>query len=269
MIHVRLTDRLRRRGGTPSALHERGVWCYSGPWMVEGEYQSPLRVRRCSPAVAPRRWRARSDGRRCFFSPSAPLDRSAPRRTRTVPPAIARRVRWSRGQRCGRPLSLRCFFAEPRLESPRVRISATLACATGLCMWVLLVAGCGTEGVHERPDQEALRSIATNIVTGEVRTIYIRDRREGSWQMRRYVAEVKVERVDKGVGLKVGDLVFVRYWQREWLRHDRPSEPDGFEVLPREWSRYRILLSRNSFDGFRFNGDGGWNVVGPSGFEPP
>ena len=88
-----------------------------------------------------------------------------------------------------------------------------------------------------------------------------------------YVAEVKVQNVEKGEGLKAGDLVYVRYWRKAWSPpKDNPDMPpptgaSGHWNLPKEGDVLRVYLTRNSHDGYDKNDDGGFNVVGPNGFE--
>jgi hypothetical protein len=116
---------------------------------------------------------------------------------------------------------------------------------------------------------EGLRRTATHVVVGEVKAIYTRESREGKWRYTRYVAEVSVEKVEKGEGLAKGALVYARYWTRRWIaRSAPPPSTSGHRGLPKEGETLRIYLARNAYDGFtNDNKDGGFNVIGANGFE--
>ena len=114
-----------------------------------------------------------------------------------------------------------------------------------------------------------LEKTATHVITGEVAAIYKRKTVEGDWTYTRHVAEVRVKTVEKGEGLKPGDLAYVRYWRRSWSgRGDMPLSTGGHRGLPKEGETLRIYLAQNAYDGFHTeNHDGGFNVIGANGFE--
>ena len=62
---------------------------------------------------------------------------------------------------------------------------------------------------------EELRSTATHVVVGQVTAIYTRNETTAEWKYTHYIAEVRVTETEKGEGLKKGDLVYARYWQRQ------------------------------------------------------
>lgn len=123
----------------------------------------------------------------------------------------------------------------------------------------------------EKPNLPAasLAKTATDIVTGEVLAIYTRSEDEGNWEYTHYVAEVKVDGVEKGDGLKSGQLAYVRYWTRSWDGWGMaPPSTNGHRGLPSKGQRRRIYLAKNAYDGFQTdNDDGGFNVIGANGFE--
>lgn len=114
-----------------------------------------------------------------------------------------------------------------------------------------------------------LRQRATHVIVGKVQRIYTRKRLEIPWQYTRYVAEVQVTKVEKGTGIRTGQVVFARYWERRWLSASQPpSKINGHASLPDEGATLRVFLARYASDGFdKENKDGGFNVLIPNGFE--
>jgi hypothetical protein len=116
---------------------------------------------------------------------------------------------------------------------------------------------------------EQLKKTATHVITGDVTAIYTRTETAGDWQYTRYVAELRVAECEKGDGVKKGDLVYARYWHRQWIS-PRKQEPNtnGHYDLPKQGETVRIYMAKNAYDGFTFdNKDGGFNVIGANGFE--
>lgn len=154
-----------------------------------------------------------------------------------------------------------------------MRIPGVLhAAITGL-LSLTFVALSGTSGFAEKEDMtpQALRDASTHVVLGEVKAIYSRKTTEGDWRYTRYVAEVKVQKVEKGTGIAAGSLVYVRYWTRVWAsRAPIPPTTAGHRDLPIEGQSLRMYLAQNANDGFTdANRDGGFNVIGANGFEVP
>lgn len=115
---------------------------------------------------------------------------------------------------------------------------------------------------------EELRKTATHIVTGQVVGVYERTETSGDWKYTKYVAEVRVGECEKGDGLSKGDPVYIRYWTRSWIGKGQiPPSTVGHRDLPGDGNLIRVYLSRNAYDGFGDNKDGGFNVIGANGFE--
>ncbi len=115
---------------------------------------------------------------------------------------------------------------------------------------------------------ENLKEIATHVITGKVGDIYTMTTSEDDWKYTRHVAEVLVATVEKGEGLKAGDLVYARYWTRRWTGFSQmPPSTTGHRGLPEKDESLRIYLARNAYEGFYGSKDGGYNVVGANGFE--
>lgn len=137
-----------------------------------------------------------------------------------------------------------------------------------LAALMMLPAAASAEKVDMTPAE--LRKTATDVVVGVPTAIYHLVQREGDWQYTHYVAEVKVDQVEKGNDLQAGGLVYVRYWTRSWIGAGLPPpSTSGHRGLPAQGQKVRIYLARNAYDGFGTgNKDGGFNVIGANGFEP-
>ncbi len=117
---------------------------------------------------------------------------------------------------------------------------------------------------------EELRQSATPIVVGKVDAIYQKEETAKGGRYTRFVAEITVVGIEKGEGVKKGELLYARYWTRKWARPGfPPPSTNGHRGLPVEGQTLRIYLARNAYDGFTHdNKDGGFNVIGANGFEP-
>jgi acyl-CoA thioesterase FadM len=120
---------------------------------------------------------------------------------------------------------------------------------------------------------EQLKSTATHIVVGTVQAIYERMVEESpSGRGVVYVAEVRVKEVEKGQGIKSGDLLYARYSEVHKvieLSNGRKMSFEGpYRNKPETGQTLRIYLARNAYDGFtNENNDGGFNVIYSNCFE--
>jgi hypothetical protein len=113
-----------------------------------------------------------------------------------------------------------------------------------------------------------LRKLATHVIVGSIVSIRQSKEERDGWRYTRFVAQVKISRVEKGTGLRQGDVCDVRYWIRSWQGKGVPFSTSGHRGLPNVGGRLRIYLARNSYDGFSHqNHDGGFNVIGANGFQ--
>src|SRR5436190_23122616 len=69
---------------------------------------------------------------------------------------------------------------------------------------------------------EEMKGMATHIITGKVQGIYQNTTVSGGYKRTHYVAEVQIKDIEKGDGLKRDGLVYVRYWQQEWVGKGDP-----------------------------------------------
>jgi hypothetical protein len=115
---------------------------------------------------------------------------------------------------------------------------------------------------------EELVETATHIVDGQVVAIYERKTSDDKWANTSYLAEVRVNKAEKGDDLEKDDLVYIRYWHRNWIAN-RDPEPNtnGHRGLPAERDNIRVYLARNAYNGFGESKDGGFDVIGANGFE--
>jgi hypothetical protein len=117
--------------------------------------------------------------------------------------------------------------------------------------------------------KEQLEKTATHIVVGKVQAIYSYKAREGRYEYDRKVAEVKIDKVEKGKILE--GLVYVRYWSRNWKGLGLPP-PGGqsYGPQPKKRQSCRFYLACNAYDGWSRDGsqDGGYNVVHVNGVQP-
>ena len=104
---------------------------------------------------------------------------------------------------------------------------------------------------------------SSHILTGTVTAVYSRITRDASHETGHYLAEVRVESIEKGDGFKPGQMVYVRYWhhlKRLGKGQEEPGE-SGHQNIPEEGQRRKICLVRKS--------DGSHEVYYVSGFKNP
>ncbi len=116
---------------------------------------------------------------------------------------------------------------------------------------------------------EQLRRTATHVVVGKVQAIYTRKEREGNYEYVRKVAEVRIDKLEKGKG--PSGVIYVRYFDRHWKgRGLVPPGGGSHWPQPKRGGTYRFYLARNAYDGWSSEGtkDGGYNVVYANGVQP-
>ena len=124
------------------------------------------------------------------------------------------------------------------------------------------------KGAKAPYSKKQLEQVATHIVVGKVQAVYSRTEREENYEYVRKLAEVKVDKVEKG---KVPEgLIYVRYWSREWKGLGLPP-PGGqsYEPQPKKGQACRFYLAKNAYDGWSEDGnqDGGYNIVYVNGVQ--
>ncbi len=115
---------------------------------------------------------------------------------------------------------------------------------------------------------EEMREMATHVVQGKVKGVYASSGKAGDYQQTHYVAELTIDKVEKGDGLKEKQLIYVRYWTQHWAGRGKPPPgTNGHRGLPAVGDAVRVYLVNKGYDGGGHVGDGGYNVVFADGFE--
>ncbi len=148
----------------------------------------------------------------------------------------------------------------------RLRIAKWSSCT--LAIAAVMIMSCWAFAEKAPMTKEQLQSTATHVVVGKVQAIYSRKELKRSYQYTHYVAEVKVDKLEKGEG--ISGLVYVRYLDIEWIgKGEIPPGPSGHYPSPTVGETYRIYLAQNAYDGMNDeNKDGGYNVIYGNGFQP-
>jgi hypothetical protein len=83
------------------------------------------------------------------------------------------------------------------------------------------------------------REAATHVVSGEVIGVYQRDMPPGHWD---YVVAIRVEAVQKGDGVKAGDIVYASCFKKK-PGFDKPTGA-GHKLIPQEKQKIKVYLKR-------------------------
>jgi hypothetical protein len=123
---------------------------------------------------------------------------------------------------------------------------------------LLLIANVAC-GEIPKLSREELLSDASAAFTGKVVETYERVRKSETYEETSGVAEIAVERIEKGSDIAVGDRAFVRYWHKRWIGQG-PSPPDhyGHWNIPSQGDVVSIFVRGDRKKGF--------DVLSPNGF---
>jgi hypothetical protein len=124
---------------------------------------------------------------------------------------------------------------------------------------VLLMAASFAHAEIPNQSKEELKASASHALIGTIQRTYERAEKRGDFEYTYGVAEVAVERVDKGDDIGPNDRVFVRYWHKRWMREGNPP-PDhyGHRNVPEKTDSAEIYVKGNRSTGF--------DVLSPNGF---
>jgi hypothetical protein len=135
-----------------------------------------------------------------------------------------------------------------------------------LLVTLTIILPAHAEIVPKSPEQ--MQKMATHVVQGKVKAIYASSARAGNYQQTHYLAELAVDKVEKGEGLQEKQLVYVRYWTQAWAGPGQPPPGTaGHRGLPTAGQSVRVYLVNKGYDGGGNVNDGGYNVVFADGFQ--
>jgi hypothetical protein len=116
------------------------------------------------------------------------------------------------------------------------------------------------------PDQ--MQKAATHIIVGKVLSISSTKSQQGDFATTNYVAEIAIDRVEKGDGLKPGGVVPVRYVAIGWVGGGPPPPFDsGHSPIPKPGDGVRAYLVNTGYNGAGTTTDGGYDVYYKNGFD--
>lgn len=139
----------------------------------------------------------------------------------------------------------------------------TFIAITGLCFLAH-----GAFAVKMPTPKAEMEKGSTHILVGTVSRIYSTSERVGQFQETRYVAEILVKKIEKGDGLKVGEVVLVRYFWQDWRGRGTPPTGDpGHRPTPKKGDPVRVFLVNIGYNGAGTTTDGGFDVYYYEGFE--
>ena len=143
----------------------------------------------------------------------------------------------------------------------RLVLSAVVLMLTGLFATGALAAKALTSKAQ-------LETGATHIIVGKVRSISVSKNVEPEWVTTAYAAEIVIDKIEKGEGLKVGDVVHARYLTRGWRGIGTPPPYDaGHSPKPNNNDSVRVYLVNQGYNGAGYTMDGGYDVYYKNGFE--
>ncbi len=116
--------------------------------------------------------------------------------------------------------------------------------------------------------KKQLEKDATHIIVGKVQTISQVTERVDDYDITHYVAEIPIDKVEKGDSLKVGDIVHARYLRKVWRGSSVPPPGDsGHWPIPKKDDSVRACLTNKGYNGAGYTTDGGYDVYYKNGFE--
>jgi hypothetical protein len=143
--------------------------------------------------------------------------------------------------------------------------SILAACIVLMCAVLAAIAAVPVKTAKD------LKKESTHIAVGKVTEIYFSEpEKNGESSIRRIVAQIKIEKVEKGTGPVEGELVYARYWESQWQGKGSFPPPDAtmhFSPAPKVGDQIRVYLGKNVENGMGKQTDGGYNVLLPNGFE--
>jgi hypothetical protein len=117
----------------------------------------------------------------------------------------------------------------------------------------------GEVATAEVPDRSAedMEGAASDVFIGKLRALYRSVRRAEQYEETSGLAEIVVDKVEKGDGVKPGQVVFARYWNRQWIGRGNPPPGSRGHRNPPEGTLVRAYVTRGD--------DGTFEAMLPNG----
>ena len=142
------------------------------------------------------------------------------------------------------------------------------------CFLPLIISMLSIPGVvfGEVPNrtQESLVRGATDVIIGELRAVYSLKVDVSNYQITHLVAEIHVQKLEKGTNFRVGQMAYVRYWHQKWQGEGRPPPgTSGHRGVPPNGSIVRAYVTNDKELRRRPDkeNDGGFDVILPNGLQ--
>jgi hypothetical protein len=142
-------------------------------------------------------------------------------------------------------------------------------CTISAAMFMLAaLAASGALAAKRLSSKAELEEGATHIIVGKVRSIISTEHVAPNWLTTTYFANVSIDKIEKGQGLKVGGIVQLRYMHLSWQGAGSPPPHDsGHSPTPKNDDFVRVYLVNNGYNGAGYTKDGGYDVYYKNGFE--
>lgn len=127
-----------------------------------------------------------------------------------------------------------------------------------LCGSIVMALACpGLRAEVPVLSPEELKQQATHIVVGKLTTVYRSVKTGDDFERTSGIAEIVVEKIEKGGGPKVGEVTFVRFWNQHWVGKGRVPPHSAGHHVPAEGAVVRAYLKRGQ--------DGTYEALLPNG----
>lgn len=131
------------------------------------------------------------------------------------------------------------------------------------CLLTLGILSSSVATRAEVPNQsvEKLKSSASHIVVGKVTKFSHKTTKSENYEDTDNTAEISVTSVEKGDGIKTGDVIKVQYWNKTWIgKGSPPPGSNGHRGIPKKDATTRVYLQQEKGNLYK--------VILPNGFEP-
>ena len=136
-----------------------------------------------------------------------------------------------------------------------------------LLLSIPVIFGAAVSAARPGASPEQLQQASSVIVTGKVKCTYSSTSQGENWETIKSVAEVVIDRCEKGE-LPPGSIVYARYYKQRWIGKG-PCPPGYYGIgrQPQAGQSVRLYLTTEWNESLDRESDGGLNIVGPNGVE--